>query len=84
MGAAAGGDFFGEMAPIDDMRRSATAVAQDDCRVVMLKKEDLLDLTYADPALGCKVLWALCRTFSRRLRETTNIMVPLFNVCRTA
>ena len=77
------GDFFGEMALIDDMPRSATAVAVADCRVFMLKRPDFLDLTYTDPALGCKVLWALCRTFSRRLRETTTNMVTLFKVCRT-
>ncbi len=82
MAVAPAGDFFGEMALIDDQPRSATAVAAADCRVFFLKKEDFLDLTYADPALGSKVLWALCRTFSRRLRETTNSMVALFKVCR--
>ncbi len=79
---APAGDFFGEMALIDDQPRSATAVAAADCRVFFLKKEDFLDLTYSDPTLGSKVLWALCRTFSRRLRETTNSMIALFKVCR--
>ena len=76
------GDFFGEMALIDDMPRSASAVAHEDCRVFILRKADFLDLTYSDPALGCKFLWALCRTFSRRLRETTDRFATLFAVSR--
>jgi len=82
MAFAQTGDFFGEMALIDDMPRSATAVAHEDCRVFILRKADFLDLTYSDPALGCKVLWALCRTFSRRLRETTERFSTLFTISR--
>ena len=82
MAVAPAGDFFGEMALIDDLPRSATAVAVGDCRVFFLKKEDFLDLTYADPTLGSKVLLALCRTFSRRLRETTDKINALFGVSK--
>ena len=82
MAVAEAGDFFGEMALIDDMPRSATAEAREASRLFLLKKADFLDLTYSDPALGCKVLWALCRTFSRRLRETTERINALFAVSR--
>ena len=82
MAVAEAGDFFGEMALIDDMPRSATAEAREATRLFLLKKADFLDLTYSDPALGCKVLWALCRTFSRRLRETTERINALFAVSR--
>lgn len=76
------GDFFGEMALLDDLPRSATAVAQDGCQVFVLKAADFLDLTYSEPALGCKLLWALCRTFSRRLREATESMASLLKMSR--
>ncbi len=82
MAVAEAGDFFGEMALIDDMPRSATAEAREASRLFVLKKADFLDLTYSDPALGCKLLWALCRTFSRRLRETTDRINALFGVSR--
>ncbi len=82
MAVAEAGDFFGEMALIDDMPRSATAEAREASRLFLLKKADFLDITYSDPALGCKVLWALCRSFSRRLRETTERINALFAVSR--
>jgi CRP-like cAMP-binding protein len=82
MGVAEAGEFFGEMALIDDMPRSATAEAREASRLFVLKKADFLDLTYSDPVLGCKVLWALCRTFSRRLRETTEKINALFAVAK--
>jgi CRP-like cAMP-binding protein len=82
MAVAEAGDFFGEMALIDDMPRSATAEAREASRLFLLRKADFLDLVYTDPALGCKVLWTLCRSFSRRLRETTERINALFAVSR--
>ncbi len=79
---ARAGDFFGEMALLDDLPRSATAVAHEDCEIFILKKAAFLDLTYSDPALGCKALWALCRNFSQRLRATTERFATLFVVSR--
>lgn len=71
------GDFFGEMALIDDMPRSGSAVSRGASQVFVLPTADFMDLTYSDPALGCKVLWALCRTLSRRLRQTSERLVAL-------
>ena len=82
MAVAEAGDFFGEMALIDDLPRSATAEAREACRLFLLRKPDFLDLTHSDAALGCKLLWALCRAFSRRLRETTEKINALFAVSR--
>jgi|SRR3990172_8584192 len=82
MAVAEAGEFFGEMALIDDLPRSATAEAREASRLFILKKAEFLDLTYSDPVLGCKVLWALCRTFSRRLRETTEKINALFGVSK--
>jgi CRP-like cAMP-binding protein len=77
------GSCFGEMSLIDEFPRSATAVAQQDCRVLFIEKQALLDLLHGDPVIATKILWALCRTLSLRLRETSDRIVALFAVTRS-
>jgi CRP-like cAMP-binding protein len=76
------GSCFGEMSLIDEFPRSATAVAHQDCRVLFIEKQAFLDLLRNDPTIGTKILWALCRTLSLRLRETSDRIVALFAVAR--
>ena len=38
------GDFFGEMAILDGKSRSANALAQENCELVTINKEDFLDM----------------------------------------
>ncbi len=59
------GEFFGEMAVIDDEPRSATATAEKDTSVYFIPREDLLQIWRASPALALN----LVREFSRRLRD---------------
>lgn len=65
-----GGDYFGEMALIDNFPRSAHAVANTDVEVLAINKTDLDKVLILDRDLGYKLLWAFTRTLSRRLRET--------------
>ncbi len=58
------GDFFGEMAVIDDAPRSANAVAGDDAVVVFLGRETLHQLIESRPKIALELL----REFSRRIR----------------
>ena len=66
------GDYFGEMALIDNFPRSATAVTNDDADVFSISKPDLDRVLIADRDLGYKLLWTFTRTLSRRLRETND------------
>jgi CRP/FNR family transcriptional regulator, cyclic AMP receptor protein len=71
------GTYFGEMALIDDFPRSADARAHEDCRLFVIRKEDLADLLFVDRDLAYDLLWSFVRTLSGRLRETNDKMTFL-------
>ncbi len=71
------GACFGEMALIDDLPRSATAMSEEDCLVLELDRNDALDLFHENPYIARKVLWALCRSLSLRLREAGDRIASL-------
>ena len=64
------GDYFGEMAPIDNFPRSAHAIANTDVALLAISKTDLDKILIMDRELGYKLLWAFTKTLSKRLRET--------------
>ncbi len=68
------GDYFGEMALIDNFPRSAHAVANTDIEVLAINKTDLDKILITERELGYKLLWAFTKTLSRRLRETNEKM----------
>jgi CRP/FNR family cyclic AMP-dependent transcriptional regulator len=71
------GTYFGEMALIDDFPRSADARAHEDCRLFVIRKEDLADLLFVDRDLAYDLLWSFVRTLAGRLRETNDKMTFL-------
>jgi len=72
------GDYFGEMALIDNFPRSAHAIANTDIEVLALDKTDLDKILIMERDLGYKLLWAFTRTLSKRLRETNEKMAGFF------
>ena len=71
------GNYFGEMALIDDFPRSAHAIVHEKCRLFVIRKEDLEDLLFVDRDLAYELLWNFVRTLSGRLRETNDKMTFL-------
>ncbi len=71
------GDYFGEMALIDDFPRSADARAHEASRLLVITKEQLTDLLFVDRDLAYDVLWNFVRTLSARLRGTNDKMTLL-------
>jgi len=71
------GNYFGEMALIDDSPRSADAKAHEMTEVFVIRKEDLEDLLFVDRDLAYDLLWNFVRTLSGRLRETNDKMTFL-------
>ncbi|MEO5768444.1 MAG: cyclic nucleotide-binding domain-containing protein [Polyangia bacterium] len=71
------GNYFGEMALIDDAPRSADAKAHETSEVFVIRKEDLEDVLFVDRDLAYDLLWNLVRTLSGRLRETNDKMTFL-------
>jgi CRP/FNR family cyclic AMP-dependent transcriptional regulator len=68
------GDYFGEMALIDNFPRSAHAIANTDVALLAISKTDLDKILIMDRELGYKLLWAFTKTLSKRLRETNEKM----------
>ncbi len=60
------GDFFGELALLDDAPRSATIEAQDDVVVARIGRKDFIRLLADEP----KVSLVLLRTLAARLRAS--------------
>ncbi len=60
------GEYFGELALIDNRPRSAHVIAMEDTILLVLRREDFRKRVEASP----QVAWALLTELSRRLRET--------------
>jgi len=64
------GDFFGELALLDESPRSATAISKTPSTLLCFFKPELLDLISRDPKLGGKILFRLAWTIGERLKST--------------
>ncbi len=62
------GEFFGEMALLEEMPRTATAYALEDTKVFMLFKIKMEALLFARPKIGVVIAAQLAKILSARLR----------------
>lgn len=62
------GEFFGEMALLEEMPRTATAVANEETVVFMLFKTKLESLLFSKPQIGVYLMYHLSTILSARLR----------------
>ncbi|HYC92621.1 MAG TPA: cyclic nucleotide-binding domain-containing protein [Thermoanaerobaculia bacterium] len=70
------GDFFGEMALIDEKPRSADAKSHDgEATVLSIDRATLNEILSMDPHASLQFLNLLCRMISRRLREINDKIV---------
>jgi HD-GYP domain-containing protein (c-di-GMP phosphodiesterase class II) len=67
------GAFFGEMAILDEGRRSATVCALESTTVLEIVRPDFETLLYKAPVLAYKIL----KELSTRLRETGALLISL-------
>jgi signal transduction histidine kinase len=65
------GDFFGEMAILDNEPRSATAAAEQESKLAFIPREDMLKALEASPKLAL----TLMREFSQRMRESNSAFI---------
>ena len=69
------GDFFGELALLDEEPRSASAICTVHSRLIGFFRTDLLTLINRYPELGNKILLNLSRVLGERLRETNKNII---------
>lgn len=68
------GRTMGEMSVIDAQSHSATGIAADPVKLVMLTKQNLERLIEDNPALAVKVVFKIAGLMSMRLRQTTGAL----------
>ena len=71
---------FGEIALLEECKRTATIRAVTDCIFYEIKKDDFLQLVEIDCALGCRILLNLARIISARLRKADEDTIKLTTV----
>ncbi len=64
------GEFFGELALLDESPRSATAIAKTECKMLGFFQSDLFGLLQRDPRLGVKIVLELARIIGERLKHS--------------
>jgi len=63
------GDFFGEMAVLEDLPRSATTIAHTESNILEISREHFWKFIEIDNNSGLKIVTKLARIISGRLRE---------------
>ncbi len=66
------GEFFGELALLDESPRSATAIAQTECKILGFFQPDLFALLDRNPRLGVKIVLRLAKIIGERLRRAND------------
>ena len=75
--------FIGELALIDNDRRSASVVTTEESEVLVIGKEDFMGLGNSDPHIGLSITRVISKILSGRLRKTNDDMMTLFNALVT-
>ena len=72
------GACFGEMAMLDPSTRSIDAIVDSRCELLTIERSDFDALLEADRELAYKVLRAIIRLLSERLRRTNDNLKSIF------
>lgn len=73
------GEFFGELALLDESPRSASAIALEDTKILGLFRPDLMSLINRKPRLGNKFLLHLASLIGERLKHTNEELQSLWS-----
>jgi CRP-like cAMP-binding protein/serine/threonine protein phosphatase PrpC len=68
------GSNFGEMALLDQPSRSASAITEEDCEVMVISRESFFAMLRDNPMLAVKILWNMALRLSANLRTTSGAL----------
>lgn len=78
----AAGDFFGEMAVLENQTRFAQARASKDSSLYEISRDKFFAFIKDHPETGITIFSAIMRTMLRRLKHTSNELTMLFDLSR--
>lgn len=67
------GDFFGEVALVNDEPRTADAIAKSDCDLVFFLRPHLYELMSVSPKIAAQLTLNIAKTLATRLRKTNQL-----------
>ncbi len=67
------GNFFGELALLDDMTRMAQARAESDCLLAVMSRSEFLGLLETHAVIASKISLQLARHLGQRLRSVREL-----------
>ncbi|HAF94515.1 MAG: hypothetical protein A2021_09465 [Elusimicrobia bacterium GWF2_52_66] len=76
------GEFFGEMAVLEDQSRTAQARASRETSLYEIKRSEFLSFIKEHPETGISVFIEIMKVVLRRLRHTSNELTMLFDMSR--
>ena len=73
------GEHFGEMSLVDkNAKRSATALIETpNTQLLTITRKNFINLMREEQAIAVKVLWGFLKAMSKRLRQTTEKLLPI-------
>jgi len=73
------GRAYGEMSLIDNERRSATAIAKEECLLLSIDKMGFDQLSEEEPVLALQLIMKITRLLSLRLRKTSGELCDILD-----
>lgn len=71
--------FFGELALIDDDKRSATVISSQESQFIVISKKDFLELGNTYPEIGLPITREIAKVLASRMRKTNEDMLTIFD-----
>jgi diguanylate cyclase (GGDEF)-like protein len=71
------GNFFGEMAIVDNSARSATCTAKEETECLRLGKTDFFGLMSTHPGIAIDAMYKMLNITSQRLRNTSKFLLDM-------
>jgi CRP/FNR family transcriptional regulator len=73
------GSIVGEMALLETQKRSATAIALQNSKVLEITRSDFNSLIEINPTAGFKIMLSIARLLSNRLRKMDEEFIKIFS-----